>query len=259
MNKTIKYSLAAFLAGYSMASVAIPALQVGAYAGVDDSGTYADYQASTTNPTETNTVITHSSTILFAGAYGTNVVSLGSDTHYSALDSTLSVFDGHNAIVLASVQDGMLTDALLNLTIGGNSAFHSSAALDGLFPNNHAPLKDHISDFLFFDIGSFADIGVVPNFDTEADYGTGEIKELTIAGMGIGGFNPDWMHFDLMAIEVSQTGKKNIKTTWALENNPGSKDVTWKSAVSVAEPSVLALMGIGLLGLGFARYRKLHT
>ena len=253
MRTIIKYGLATVLAGFSLTSYAVPVLQVGAYAGVGDAGTYADYQVSLVNPTESDTAVTTDSTILFAGAYGPNTVSLGAATNYGSIDPVLSVFEGHGAIVVASVQDGMLASALASLTIGGNAAFYASATLNGLFPNNHDPLKDAVSDFLFFDIGAFTNTVLVPDFTTESlGSQLGEIKALSIGGVG----NLDWIHFDLMALEVTANGP-NLRTTW--EVNPGSHDVTWKKPVSVPEPSVLLLLGLGLLGLGFCCRKASHS
>ena len=65
------------LAMTPLVALAIPVLQVGAPAGAGDTGMYADYQASTTDPTETNTAITENTTLYFAGVYGPNTQNLG--------------------------------------------------------------------------------------------------------------------------------------------------------------------------------------
>lgn len=223
---------------------AVNTLQVGAYAGDGDVGTYADYIASSSDPTEEDTAVTDSTSILFAGMFGPNTINLGGQypggDDYSDINSALSFFDGHGAIVMASVADGADASAL---TVDGDSAFHTSSILNGLFPNDHDPLKDGISDFLFFDIGEFQKLAnQVVNFDeSEPDAFDGEIKELTIAGLtGL-----DWIHFDLMALETNLLGDVKLKTSWGF--NPGSHDVTWKR---VPEPTIVALLGIGLVGFG---------
>ena len=233
---------------------AVPTLQVGAYSGAGDIGAYADYQISTTSPTETDTAITSNTDLLFAGVYGSKTQWLGGQymggSDYGNVDSALSVFNGHGAIVMASVADGFLAEALATLSVGGSLAFFSSETLSGLYPNNHDPLKDGISDFLFFDIGNFAkNLDAVPDFSDETGAADGEIKTLAISGMGL----LDWIHFDIIALKTDLLGQTNIRTT--LENNPGSHDATWKS---VPEPNILALFGIGLLGLGVAGRRRME-
>jgi len=59
-----------------------------------------------------------------------------------------SVFDGKGAVLLASVPDGFGSTAFSSLTINGSLAFTWDEA-DAFFPNNHAPLHDDVSDFLF--------------------------------------------------------------------------------------------------------------
>lgn len=62
-------------------------------------------------------------------------------------------FNGHGAVLLAAVPDGASGGSL---TVDGAKPFHTSLTLNNFFPNNHSPLKDDISDFLFFDIGDFS-------------------------------------------------------------------------------------------------------
>jgi len=262
-NTTLSILLAGMLSATHV--WAVPVLQVGAPAGVGDTGAYADYQASTTAPTEADTAITSGGTLYVAGVYqNNNVLTLGGQstgTDWGGVNTAYSVFNGHGSILLAAVPDGYLAMALSSLTVNGNAAIYNSATLSGLFPNNHDPLKDNVSDFLFFDIGNFADNpNAVPDFTSETGAADGSIKTLTLGGTALA--NLAWIHFDVLALETSSQGQTNIVTT--IQNNPGSHDVTWKNGGgggggggTIPEPGSLFLMGAGLIGFSLARRRKL--
>jgi PEP-CTERM putative exosortase interaction domain len=162
------------------------------------------------------------------------------------------------AVLMASVADGSLADAT-GLTVGGNTYFATSTV--SFFSNNHDPVKDNLSDFLFFDIGDFAkNTGVVPNFTTGSGSADGEIKMLSLAGQG----NLAWIHFDVMALETRgdiTTGLVTTITGTDRERNSGSHDVTWKPPPStipepIPEPTTVLLLGIGLAGLAGSEVRR---
>ena len=256
MSKFI--ALVMLLLGFSTSAYAIPVLQVGAPAGPGDTGNYADYQKSLTNPTENDTAVTSGNLIYVAGGYANGVANLGghydNGKNWSDFGMPIS-FDAQRAILVASVPNG----ATGTLTVNNKSEFFKSTAIS-YFPNNHDPVKDDIADFYFFDIGTFANnSNAVPNFDDETQLGkmNGEIKNLELV---ITGFN--WVHFDVMALETSIDTKKTcvvFTDPTDLENNPGSLDVTWTpSTPTVPEPTTVVLFGVGLIGFAaWSRKRRI--
>lgn len=240
---------------------AVPVLQVGVPASGTTCGPYAAYSASSANPTEADTAITGGNTLCVGGVYQNNKVQnlgaqFGAGSDWSALNSALSAWNGKGAVLVASVADGKLADAA-GLQINGQGFFGTSL-VNNFFPNNHAPVQDGVSDFLFFDIGNFAELsGAVADFASSTGAADGEVKALTVSGQG----SLAWIHFDVMALETTaQGGGSNVRIVTTIDNNPGSHDVTWKPGrvppQEVPEPGTALLMGVALLGLAASHKRR---
>lgn len=144
---------------------AIPTLQIGAPAGPGDTGIYADYQTSLTNPPEQDTAVTSGSTILAAGVYDKNTKLLGGQytssggngLNWSAFGFN-SAFNSAGAVLMATAPQSAGT-----LTVNGHGAIYSTGGFENGFvmpnpPANHDPVKDNSPDkmYMFFDIGNFA-------------------------------------------------------------------------------------------------------
>ena len=244
---------------------AVPALQIGAPAGPDDTGIYADYLPVLSNPTEEDTALTTGNVLYIAGAYqSANVAHLGGghgNTDWGDVFNDLSVFNGRGAILMASIPDGF--SGSLDIEVDGSPVSPFLSSPTNIFQpshhgagNEHDPVKDNISDFLYFDIGSFAKVIPIPDFDDES-VGTqeGQIKDVNLIVADY-----PWLHFDVFALQHSDPGVTLVKF------NPPSHDVTWKDDTpddpsdedpgdANPEPAsgVLAAMALAVLA---GRYRR---
>ncbi len=228
MNKyLVTGSVSVIAIGLASIAYAVPILQVGAPAGPGDTGTFADYQGSLSNPTENDTGVTSGSTLYVAGAYSANNPELliggqyngseGIGQNWSDFGFDTS-FDSRRAALMAVVPDGTLAGGTLH--IGGVAPFFGTETFESGFvmpnpPSNHAPVQNQA--YMFFDLGDFDQIldnsdplrlsgDGVPQFGDAGGEGTsnqpGEIKTLSITSNS--GF--DWIHFDAFALVTDLQG-----------------------------------------------------
>ncbi len=198
-----------------------------------------------------------------AGSVGEDVESwfTGSGTFDLVL---VGAFQGNaasltNAKLIASVPDdetGTLTvngltpivevgfpmeDLLTN--VAGLDAFEDKSVLPDSF-NNHFPFQSAVSDFVLYDVDSFAKLAPVNNYDA----GTGLITPTNTLGeqqtyaVTITGFTR--VHFDLIGFETKVRGAASM---W--EINPGSHDATFLAGFSPTPPPI-AIPAPGTLILG---------
>jgi len=162
----------------------------------------------------------------------TGTITIGGATLLTATRSTpFGDIPGGNANV----------DALTN--VAGNDAYAIKSPVLDL--NDHFPYQNGVANFLYYDVGTFTNSGLVHNYDA----GTGAI---TVEGTGqekvfpvsVSGFM--WVHFDLGGYVDQVQGDDS----WDL--NPGSHDAT---AISGSLPTVpvpgsllLGALGAGLVG-----------
>ncbi|HUW19272.1 MAG TPA: choice-of-anchor N protein [Sedimentisphaerales bacterium] len=114
--------------------------------------------------------------------------------------------------------------------------------------NNHYPLKNDVSNFLVYDIGSFTDLGPVHNYNaddggsiTEEGHGEEKVFEVSISGFS-------WVHFDAYGYQ-SNGMTKGLVASWDI--SPGSHDSTY-----VPAPGTILLGSIGVVLVGWLRRRR---
>jgi hypothetical protein len=185
-------------------------------------------------------------TLVVVGAYTNNTAGL----HWGTLivsvpqgeTGTLTIGGATLLTVARSTGFGDIPDGpagldLLSDVPGADGYENKSPVLD---LNNHFPYQNGVANFLYYDIGDFANLGPIHNYNAGDGSitleGTGEEKALAVSATGF-----SWVHFDLGGYVDTESGQD------AWEINPGSHDAT-STTVPVPGSLLLAALGAGLVG-----------
>jgi hypothetical protein len=176
--------------------------------------------------------------------YGTLVVSVPQGETGTLTIAGAPLLTATRTTGAGDIPNGPATLDLLS-NVGGLDGYANKSPVLDL--NNHFPYKNDVADFLYYDVGSFANDGPIHNYDADTGSitveGTGEEKTFEVSVTGF-----SWAHFDLGGYVDKSSGRD------AWEINPGSHDATSipNTVVPVPGSLLLAAIGAGLVG----RYRR---
>lgn len=255
--------LATLLLAMSSSVFAIPTLQVHAigstaFDGGNDEDSWliqsTDFDLELIGTFGPNTTsITNAYLVVTAEQNASNIFNSGSITKYddaSAFEATLAAIDPdlqtNNHAPYGSAADLIDIYAFDLGLLGGLGATElDGTVLSGSFSNSETTKNCDAS------IAGTTDCTAAPN-------SLGEIKTLRLSTFGL---SESWLHFDLVALVTDSQGNQNWVSTW--EINPGSHDTTWMATGGTGPlgnplpaPATIALMGLGLIGLGATKRRK---
>jgi len=210
--------------------------------------TFQTYISGGTADTADETWITHSGTfnLVVVGAYTSKTASLTRGTVIVSVPQgetgTLTI---GGVTLLTAARDtgvGIIPDGPAGLdllsNIGGADGYENKSPVLDL--NNHFPYQNGVADFLYYDVGGFANLGPIHNYNAGDGSivlaGTGQEKTFAVSVTGF-----SWVHFDLGGYVDKESGQDG----WDI--NPGSHDATADPVVPVPGSLLLAAIGAGLV------------
>jgi len=185
-------------------------------------------------------------TLVVVGAYtgdtaglswGTLIVSVPQGETGTLTIGGAALLTGARDTGVGMIPDGPAGLDLLSNVAGADGYENKCAVLD---LDNHFPYQNGVANFLYFDVGDFANLGPIHNYDAGSGNitleGTGQEKTFAVSVTGF-----SWVHFDLGGYVDRESGRD------AWEINPGSHDAT-STTVPVPGSLLLAALGAGLVG-----------
>ncbi len=205
-------------------------------------------------------------TLFVVGAYGKHTLSLEDVTLLVSVPqgetgtiTFTDIGDGTPALLTAA---GLAADGSFNPTgpatldllsdIAGADGYDLKAEFQPFNVGSHYPVKDNLSNFLLYSLGSFSDLeSPLNNYDgddgtiTPGGSSEGEQKEFSVT---MSGFSS--IHLDVYGLQqIEQVAAPGFRWRW--RRNAGSHDATWNPPAIptpvIPEPGGLWLMGSGLL------------